>query len=182
MGSVIWTENGAWVLIKRHIWCDVKATKLWPLNLMTTAAALVVKDWENQGWPWLCIGVITHKQTHAHMHARTHARTRTVTGYRGTCLWQCLNSWNCGHPSALGLILGPAPWWVIDTDDKPVWGSYRAANPCTTCHLLNWHSSNHRPEAKVNNPLPLTSKYCCCKWPFFPSHKAIIQKWHWCLV
>lgn len=119
----------------------------WPSELMMTASAL---DFTRlQGWPWLFTSYLQHTLAHKYTHIHR------LTGYEGTCLWQCFNSWNGGHPSALGLILGPAPWWVIDTDDKPVWGSYRAANPSTVCHLLNSHSPNHRPKAKLNNPLPL---------------------------
>lgn len=149
------------------MWCEcpsfpqpkkIALLQIWPCELMMTAAALIFTSAHRLRKPRLTMAL------HPHPHHHTH--THTVTGHGGTCFWQCLNSWNCGHPSAPGLIIGPAPWWVIDTDDKPVWGSYRAANPSTSWHLLCWHSSNHRPRAKLKNPLPLKSKYCLCWWHF----------------
>lgn len=128
--------------------------QVWSWMLMTTVAAFVVIDWENQEGTCLCMWVITHTYM------------RAVTGYRGTCLWRCLNIWKCSHPSALGLILGPAPWWVIDTDGKPVWWRYRAANPCTMWHLVSWHLSNHRRESKFCNPLLFFSQRLDSKMTF----------------
>lgn len=96
---------------------------------VATSSSVVAADEEKTRMTMVCTSHLRHTLTQINTH--------WLADHGGTCLWPCLNSWNWGRLSALGLILRPAPWWVIGTDDKPVPGSYRAANPSAKRPLLN---------------------------------------------